>query len=199
MKLILLLLLITLSLRALPSEHTSSFIKNADNTKIPIKHYNSTSKRIVYRIYTQTKNVPGIVNKNEIKRLNEPLIALAAFYSAMNGTMCNGVNCDLTSNLGLGKQGSDKHKFLIKKYFPQDKVATAILKQDCYQRPSGASSFSEYKYITLTTYGDTVRVDYKVLYYDRGIETWNQGPDFYTFKNNKFKVLKRNLWKHVKE
>lgn len=196
MKLILLLLVTALLLRILPSEYPSSFNKNTDSTTIPINHYSSVSKRIVYRIYTQTKIVHGVLNKNDIKRLNEPLIALAAFYSAMNGTMCNGANCNLTSNLGLEKQGSYKHKSLIKTYFPQDKVAEAIVKQDCYQRPSGASSFSEYKYITLTTYGDTVRVDYKVLYFDHGTESFNEGPDLYTLKGNKFKMLKRNLWKH---
>lgn len=89
--------------------------------------------------------------------------------------MCNGVNCDLTSNLSLGKQGSDKQK-----YFPGDKVAEVIVKQNCYQRPSGTSSFSEYRYITLTTDGDTVRVDYKVMYFGHGTESFNEGSDLRT-------------------
>ncbi len=161
----------------------------------------SVKKRNVYKVYRKvspTNPASDTVYKNNIKRLNEPLRALVSFYSAMNGTLCTGTNCELTTSLGLGKQGSDRHKSLISKYFPNDKIAQAVVKQNCYQRPSGASSFSEYYYITITTYADTIKVDYKVLYYDRGTERFNQGPDFYLYKNNRFKMLKRNIWKHVK-
>ena len=88
-----------------------------------------------------TTQIPGKIDTATIKKLEEPLIALTAFYSAMGGTMCDGEHCKLTTALGLGKQGSDKHKNIIKKYFPEDKVAETLLKQDCYLRPSGASTF----------------------------------------------------------
>jgi hypothetical protein len=143
-----------------------------------------------------TTEVPGEIDTSTIEKLNEPLKALAAFYSAMGGSLCNGEYCDLTTALGLGKQGSKNHKSLIKKYFPNDKVAETVLKQDCYLRPSGASTFSDYEFLTIIDKGDTVLVDYKLMYYNRGEIDWIEGPDLYLFKDTKFEKVKRNLWRH---
>lgn len=152
--------------------------------------------KTVYKILHKTNSVPGDIDTTISKSLNEPIRALAAFYAAMGGTMCDGENCELTTALGLGKQGSDKHKDLIKNYFPNDKVAETVLKQDCYLRPSGASTFSDFEYLTITDLGDTVEVDYNLMYYNRGNEEWTKGPDTYLFKDNSFKKIKRNLWTH---
>ena len=141
-----------------------------------------------------TTEIPGEIDTTTIEKLNEPLKALTAFYSAMGGTMCSGEYCDLTTELGLGKQGSDKHKSLIKKYFPNDKVAKTVLKQNCYLRPSGASTFSDFEYLTIVDKGDTVIVDYNLMSYNRGEIEWTKGPDIYLYKDNKFEKLKRNLW-----
>lgn len=138
--------------------------------------------------------IPGEIDTTTIVRLNEPLKALTAFYSAMGGSYCSEEFCDLTTALGLGKQGSDRHKNLIKKYFPNDKVAETVLKQDCYLRPSGASTFSDYEFLTITDKEDTVLVDYKLMYYNQGEITWREGPDIYLYQDNKFNKLKRNLW-----
>jgi hypothetical protein len=140
--------------------------------------------------------IPGEIDSATIEKLNEPLKALTAFYSAMGGTMCSGDFCELTTALGLGKQGSDKHKNIIMKYFPNDKVAETVIKQNCYLRPSGASSFSDYEFLTIIDKRDTVLVDYKLMIYNRGEIEWIEGPDLYLFKNNKFEKLKRNLWTH---
>ncbi|MFM2290902.1 MAG: hypothetical protein RIS29_715, partial [Bacteroidota bacterium] len=64
---------------------------------------------------------------------------------------------------------SDAHKNLIKKYFPDDKVAQAVLAQNCFLRPSGASSFSDFEYLTISQKGDTVEVNYKLMDYNRGV------------------------------
>lgn len=138
--------------------------------------------------------IPGEIDTMTIEKLNEPLKALTAFYSAMGGSYCSGDFCDLTTALGLGKQGSDKHKSPIIKYFPNDKVAETVLKQDCYLRPSGASTFSDYEFLTIIDKGDTVVVEYNLMVYNRGEIEWIKGPDTYLFKDNKFKKLKRNLW-----
>ena len=98
--------------------------------------------------------------------------ALTAFYSAMGGSNCSREFCDLTTALELGKQGSDRHKNLIKTYFPNDKVAETVLKQDCYLRPSGASSFSDFEYLTLIDKGDSVYVNYRLMYYNSGEIIW---------------------------
>ncbi len=138
--------------------------------------------------------IPGVIDTTIIEKLNEPLIALTALYSALGGTMCNGEHCALTTALGLGKQGSEKHKNNIKKYFPGDKVAETVLKQDCYLRPSGASTFSDFEFLTVTDKGDTIFVDYKLMHYNRGEIEWIEGPDIYLFHGNKFEKVKRNLW-----
>jgi len=156
-----------------------------------------TTPKSEYKIIIKTKSVPGYIDTTEIRKLNEPLKALTAFYAAMGGTMCDGENCKLTTALGLGKQGSHKHKALIKIYFPNDKVAETLLKQNCYLRPSGASTFSDFQYLTIIDFGDTIKVDYNLMYYNHGDIEWTEGPDIYLFKDNVFIKSKRNLWKHL--
>lgn len=138
------------------------------------------------------------IDTNTIGNLNEHLKALAAFYSAMGGTMCSGDFCDLTTALGLGKQGSENHKKLIEKYFPNDKVAEVVLKQDCYLRPSGASTFSDFEFLTIIDKGDTVIVDYSLIVYNRGEIEWTTGPDIYLYNGYDFQKIKRNLWTFAK-
>lgn len=117
-------------------------------------------QEITYKIVTSNEKNP--INLKEIKKISEPLKALVALYAAFYGTNCDGTTCELTSALGLGNQGSDEHKNLIKKYFPNDKVANEAIMQNCYLPPSGASSFSEYGFLNLYDKGDTVKVKYEL-------------------------------------
>ena len=144
----------------------------------------ASDKPQIYKIIIKTKDVPGDIDTNVIKKLSEPLKAVAAFYSAMGGTMCDGENCELTTALGLGKQGSEKHIELLKRYFSEDKVAKAAIAQDCYLRPSGASSFSDYQYLTISQTKDTVKVLYRLLIFSRGETSVIEGPDIYVLRNN---------------
>src|SRR5258707_15551593 len=82
------------------------------------------------KIILQTNSVPGDIDTVTIKKLPEPLKAVPAFYAAMGGTMCYGDSCELTTALGLGKQGSEAHKSLITKYFSGDKVAELVVSQN---------------------------------------------------------------------
>ena len=157
----------------------------------------TVAQKKIYKIIINTKALPGDINYEQIRKLSEPLKAVSAFYSAMGGSYCSGDSCELTTALGLGKQGSDAHKKLILKYFPDDKVAKAVIKQDCYLRPSGASSFSEYGYLTLSVTKDTLKVYYSLSYYDHGETSTTKGPDIYVMENNTFRMLKRNLWTHI--
>jgi hypothetical protein len=138
--------------------------------------------------------IPGDLDSNSIQKLTKPYKALAAFYSAMGGSNCSEDKCDLTTLLKLGKQGSKKHKQLIKDYFPKDKVAELVLKQDCHLGQSGATFFSDFEYLTISKSNDTFTVDYRLMNYSRGELKWFEGPDSYLFKNNKFKKIKRNIW-----
>lgn len=168
----------------------------------------ATQNPEIYKIVLKTKfphkdsstyQVPGKIDTTVVQKLSEPLKALTAFYSAMGGTLCDGEYCRLTSALDLGKQGSDLHKNLIKTYFPGDKVAETVIEQDCYLRPSGASSFSDFEFITITDKKDTVTVNYRLMNYNQGSVKWIEGPDIYVFKDSKFSKVKRNLWSFVEE
>jgi hypothetical protein len=151
----------------------------------------------VYRIILKTGASPGYIDSNEIRKLKEPYKALLSLYSAMGGTNCDGENCELTSALGLGKQGSEMHKALIHKYFASDKLAQVVLAQDCYLRPSGASTFSDYEYLLLSVIKDTIKVHYKLIYYDHGKISHIQGPDIYILKNDRFRMISRPLlWRN---
>ena len=152
------------------------------------------SQSETFRLIKKTNSIPGDIDTTEVKRLNEPLKALAALYSSLGGTMCNGEYCELTSALGLGKQGSKEHKSLIEKYFPGDKVAEAVLKQDCYLRPSGASTFSDYAFLTIFGTGDKVKIFYSLGIYNRGESSFKRGKDIYKLQNGVFKKIKRKFW-----
>lgn len=152
---------------------------------------------LVIPLIIKTSSIPGEIDTLAISGLNEPLRAIAAFYAAMGGSSCNGEECELTSALGLGRQGSEQHKKLLRDYFPGDKVAALLISQDCYLRPSGASTFSDYEYLTIRDAGDTVLIDYRLMYYNQGEVEWLEGPDSYLFRDQKFMKLKRNLWTHA--
>ena len=124
-----------------------------------------TGKATKYILIKAGSEIPGEIKQSAIDKLDEPLKAIAAFYSAMGGSSCfqdttDTETCELTTALGLGNQGSEQHKALIKKWFPDDRVANQLLSQDCYLRPSGASTFSDYVYLSLTRHADTVVVSF---------------------------------------
>jgi len=153
---------------------------------------------ITYKIVLT--NEANHINTSDINKLSEPLKALTALYAALGGTNCmndaDATTCELTTALGLGNQGSEEHKNLIKKYFANDKLANAIIKQDCYLPPSGASFFTEYDYLNISDIGDTVKVDYKISYvngHDGDIKI-KKGTDIYTFQENTFTKIKRSIF-----
>jgi hypothetical protein len=152
----------------------------------------SAQKR-VFKIILNTETLPGDIDSTVVNHLNESLRAMVAFYGALGGSNCNENKCELTTALGLGDQGSIAHKALIKKYFKNDKVAKQVLLQDCYLRPSGASTFSEYAYLNLITIKDTVKVNYRIGYYDHGKTGYTIGHDIYLLIGNEFVMLKRDI------
>jgi hypothetical protein len=141
----------------------------------------------------------GKVNKELAAGLPVSLKALAALYSAMGGTDCMEQECLLTSALGLGKQGSDAQKALIKKYFPDDRVAMLMLEQDCYLQPASSSSFSNFLSLSFMVKGNTIQVNYRLAVYDHGNMKIIQGPDSYLYYNQKYKNTKRVLYGWVKK
>lgn len=134
------------------------------------------------------------VNKSLAARLPENIKAIAALYSAMGGTDCLEQDCVLTGALGLGQQGSDAHKKIIQKYFPDDKVARLILGQNCYLPPGSSTSFSNFLSLVIVVHGSSVQVNYQLAVYDHGNEKIIQGPDDYVYQNKTFKNTKRVLY-----
>jgi hypothetical protein len=163
---------------------------------------NLVDKPLKYILIKATKEIPGEINQTAIDKLDEPLRAIAAYYSALGGSNCTQdtgyvETCDLTTALGLGTQGSEQHKALIKKWLADDKAAKQLLAQDCYQRPSGASSFSDYVYLTLVRQGNTVTINYNLMLYSQGSISYIKGPDKIIIQGNKLKVVRRSIWKHI--
>lgn len=129
-----------------------------------------------------------------VKKLPPSLRALAAFYSAMGGTDCIELTCQLTTALGLGKQGSAEQKMLIQKYFPGDKAAELVVGQECYLPPNGSSSFSSFQSLIFKVNGSDIIVNYRIAVYDHGNVKLIDGPDLYSFHSQTFKNKKRVLY-----
>jgi hypothetical protein len=136
----------------------------------------------------------GKVNINLAARLPIHIKAIAALYSAMGGTECLEQECVLTTALGLGNQGSEAQKDLIKKYFPGDKVASLVLGQDCYLPPGSSTSFSNFLSLSITIHGNIATVNYRLAVYDHGNMKIIQGPDTYTYNINIYKNTKRVIY-----
>lgn len=168
---------------ALPSESPAP---EPDSSRNKLSSSNQTIVLI-----QASQEIPGIIKSAALDSLEEPLRALAALYAATGGSDCDGENCALTTALKLGKQGSAAHKALIQNYFPTDTVAKLALAQDCYLRPSGASSFTDYAALSFGIQQDTVTVDYKLLHFNQGKTSWKQGPDKYIFHAGTFSRLNR--------
>jgi hypothetical protein len=146
-------------------------------------------------IINKKKIKVATINYYSIKQLNEPLKALAAYYSSIAGSNCNLDEsneeiCDLTSALGLGKQGSEIHQAILKKWFKTKDIETQ-LNQNCYLNISGSNYFSNYSYLLFNVKGDTINVEYKISHYERGHSYGEKNIDIAIIKNNKIIFIKK--------
>ena len=131
------------------------------------------------------------INKSAIDKLDEPLKALAAYYSALAGSNCDGKYCELTSALGLGDQGSKAHIELIKKWFPNDKIADSLVAQSCFQSSSGTSYFTNYNTLIFELEKDTVTIEFSITKYDHGKSSLQKGFNKAIIKSNEIVIIKR--------
>lgn len=140
-----------------------------------------------YAIITpDTINVNSI-DTNLIKDLDEPLRAVAAFYSAKFGTGGDLNNNGLTIALGLDSQGSAKHKELVSKYFKGDKEVDTLLTQDFFVPPGAATRTNYITSLLLTRIGDTIKTDYLFDYIDHMEPTHYTGKDVFVFDGKIFR------------
>jgi hypothetical protein len=159
----------------------------------------NTNNQKYILIRTVSKSIPGFtkkmkvaeINKADVNKLNESLRALAAYYSALRGNGCDGTNCELTTALGLGVQGSDKHIDLIKKWFPNDSVAKALIQESCFQSANGSSYFTDYNSLVFDANKDTVIVKFVVSKYDRGKSHLESETDTAIINRNETIRIKR--------
>ncbi|WP_027378408.1 hypothetical protein [Chryseobacterium daeguense] len=179
------------------SPKTQDSIASSPAAPISTDKTDSTSLKQNFELIKDTKETSGI-NKADIDKLSEPLKAIAALYSGLGGSNCQGEDCELTTALGLGKQGSQAQKDLVKKWFPNDKAAEQLQAQDFYQTPNTASNFSNFQYLNFEQNGDTVTVNYDLMVYSRGQETHIKGPDKFVIKGNTIETINRNIWKDIK-
>lgn len=165
---------------------------------VPAEEMKAETKTETYQLITESKSTPGSINTKDIEKLSEPLQAIAALYSGLGGSNCEGENCGLTTALGLGKQGSQQQKDLVKKWFGKDAAAEQLIAQNFYQAPNSSSNFSDFKYLSFEQKGDTVTVNYNLMTYSHGETTDIKGPDQFLIKGNTIETLHRNIWKDVK-
>lgn len=152
-------------------------------------------KMVVKQIPNFKKVKVAEVNQNDVKKLNEPLRALAAYYSSLAGSNCDQKKCDLTTALDLGLQGSKEHKNLLEKWFPNDSIVRQVLNQECFQASTSSSSFRNYNDLIFEANRDSVKIIYDVIKYDHGKSSIIKGIDKALLKNNEIVILEQNLWK----
>jgi hypothetical protein len=151
-----------------------------------VKRYDGTGKQ--YRI--------GAVDYKNIDRLNEPLRALAAYYSCRIQSDCTfdsteHIICELTTALGLGQQGSDKQIAVLRKWFPDDEDVRSIIGDNCWVGMPGSSNFLEYRSLIFEAYNDTVAVNYQYIHYSHGDVSTIVKKDIVRIKKDQIVFVKR--------
>jgi len=132
------------------------------------------------------------INQKDIDKLNEPLRALCAYYSAYSGSGCDrDGKCPLTTALGLGNQGSDEHKKILIKWFPNDSIVQRMIDQNCFVGISGANSFCEYNTLSFEQRQDTVIINYSISCWNRGSGPQYKGYDKILIKDNQIIFITR--------
>ncbi len=161
---------------------------------LPLLPFSFMAESQAPKTYTLLSQKTGKLNVKMVESLPPSLKGMAALYSAMGGTNCIDQQCDLTTALGLGSQGSEAQKALIKKYFPDDKAALLVIGQDCYLPPDSSSSFSNFVSLSFAVNGDQVTVNYELDVLNHGVIKKIKGPDIYEFKNQVYKNVRRVLY-----
>ena len=164
------------------------------------------SEKYILNKIISVENLPGengivysgmngnVIDRDVVDSLPEYKKAIVALYSSLGGTNCYDLKCDLTMALGLGEQGSDKHKNILKTYFPDDPLVKTIINGQFYISSSSSSNFSEYNYLSIVQKGDTIVVPFELMFYSHGDISTIKNRDIYVFKNNKFTNVNRFKW-----
>jgi len=133
--------------------------------------------------------------QKDIDRLNEPLRALAAYYSALLGSNCIDSEhleiCELTTALGLKYQGSEEYLKILAKWYPNNTKVKRMIDEHCFVIAPGASMFSDLWDLNFTVKHDTVFIAYRYSFYDHGKSSFTNGKDIAVIKHNEILFLNR--------
>ncbi len=160
------------------------------------KHSSKEYTLIKHRKDNIGKEMVSELNQNVIKKLNDTLKSIAAYYSTRASTNCyfdsnHNEICELSIMLGLGKQGSDEQKEILKKWFYSDEILQNTLSQNCFVSIPGSSNFYEYEYLKFDCRKDTIIAKYTLNHYSHGKWSVKSYTDILTIKNEQLFFLKR--------
>jgi len=138
----------------------------------------------------------AVVNQKAVDKLNEPLRALAAYYTCWIQCNCEfdsgeQISCELTRALGLGDQGSEKQIAILQKWFPSDNQVQSAIDMHCWVGMPGSSNFLEYSNLTFLEKSDTVKVSYRYIRYDHGATSTIVKNDVAVVRKDRIVFLKR--------
>jgi hypothetical protein len=164
--------------------------------KLNIKQYNIIKQlKIVTEKNVAEKNKIKIYQK-DIDKLNEPLKAIAAYYCALMSSNCfDSIHqqfCELTTALGLGSQGSEKHIKLLRKWFTNDEFVQRLIKDSCLVMAPGATIFNDYRYLIFNVRHDTVVINYGFDNYNHGVNRFFKRKDVIVVTRDQLIFIERN-------
>lgn len=147
------------------------------------------------RVFEIAEEGDCLTNTRYLKEAPEPIKAILAYYAYQAGTGCeksdsnNSVRCQLTTDLGLGDQCSNRHISMLNRWFAKDNMGEdyPFAESSCYSVPEGATVSQKITAIDIIREQNNVVVTYDISGWNNREERgWNErSRDIFTITNNK--------------